>query len=333
MYFDIIMPLTLFGVSFLATLTSGKVEKKLKATFEAKEFKVKDAIILVAMITVAVSMMAFVPRMAIMTLFLLAYSLLLFMFTYMFSDFGKAKAKVFLEAFFVTSFLVATISLFTLFTFNTSVAYGAAALYSLCGFSFVAIIYEEDRQNTKERWYSAIMPPVLFVTLYIFFSKTPIWFPYLLDMYGLIFAVLIILYLGSLFSWKTSIVFAVLLTAADIILVLVTGAMVSAATQVVGLRLPVLVVLPTFPPVVTEEGMLYMSLGLGDFFFSGLLAVQTYKKFGKRIAFLSAVAMAISFFIFEMFILTFNVRAFPGTLMIISGWAPMAFLTHLKAKI
>jgi len=331
MYFDITMPLTLFGVVVLAVLVSGKAEKKLKTVFEEREFTVKDAVILVAIIAVAVSVMAFVPQMAIVALFLLAYSLVLFTFTYIFSDFNKTAAKFFSGAFFAVSFSIATISLFTLFPHNAFVAYGAAALYSLCGFSFVTLLYEEDRVSLKERWYSAFIPSALFVLLYVFFNRTTIWFPYLLNTYALVFAFLTILYLGSLFTWKTSIVFACLLTVADIVLVLITGSMVSAATHVSGLGLPIMVILPTFPQFITGGVALYISLGLGDFFFAGLLAIQTYKKFGKNAAFLSAAAMAISFFLFEMLILNLNLRAFPGTLMIICGWALAVFLNVLKS--
>ncbi|MEM2566972.1 MAG: hypothetical protein QXH20_00660, partial [Candidatus Bathyarchaeia archaeon] len=67
-----------------------------------------------------------------------------------------------------------------------------------------------------------------------------------------------------------------------------------------------------------------------DFFFAGLIAVQTYKKYGRQLAVLSAAAMAASFFIFEALILTFNLRAFPGTLMIICGWLPLLLLKALK---
>ncbi|MCL6579679.1 MAG: hypothetical protein K6T73_09935, partial [Candidatus Bathyarchaeota archaeon] len=154
----------------------------------------------------------------------------------------------------------------------------------------------------------------------------PICFPYLLDMYGIVFAVLIILYLGTLFTWKTSLIFAALLTIMDIILVLFTGAMVSAARHVSVLRLPVLVSLPTLPTITTD----YMSLGLGDFFFAGLLGIQTMKKFGKKFAILSVAAMCISFFIFETILLNYELKAFPGTLMIICGWLPLVILKRLK---
>jgi len=99
--------------------------------------------------------------------------------------------------------------------------------------------------------------------------------------------------------------------------------MVSAARHVFGLRLPILISVPTVPVILTEWGWLYMSLGLGDFFFAGLVGIQTMKKFGKRFAVLSVVAMVISFFVFEMLMLNYRLRAFPGTLMIICGWVPL----------
>lgn len=330
MYFDVAMPLTLFIVMMTGVILNKKTESKLRSAFEEREFKVKDAIMLVVAITVAVSVITFVPQAAVMTIFLLAYSLLLFTFTYIFSGVKKIQAELFYVVSMVFSFAAATFSLSLSVLCDVLFAYGAVVLYCLCGFSFIALIYEVDRQHTKERWYLAAIPPVLFLTLYIFFNRTPIWFPYMLNMYGLIFAVLIILYLGILFTWKTSIFFAGLLTFADTVLVLVTRTMISAATHVAGLRLPVMVILPTFPQVVTEKGVLYMSLGLGDFFFAGLLAVQTCKKFGRNAAFLSAAAMAFSFSIFEAFILNFGIRAFPGTLMIICGWLPVTLLKFLK---
>ncbi len=332
MYFDIAMPLTLFAVTIVATFLNDRVEGKLKMTFEEREFGVKDAVILVAAISVAVSLMVFVPQMAVMTIFLFAYSALLFIFTYLFSDFKKAKAQIFFTFFLIISFLAATISLFSMDLLRGLSVYGAAAFYCLLGFSFIVMAYEEIRTSVGRRWYLAVLPSALFIILYAFYSRSPIWFPYLLNMYGLVFAILVILYLGALFTWKTTLIFAGLLTVADIILVLVTGTMVSAATHVSDLRLPVLVIMPTIPSVTTSLGTLYISLGLGDFFFAGLIAVQTYKKYGKKLAVLSASAMAASFFIFEMLILTFKRSVFPGTLMIICGWLPLLLLKILKSN-
>ncbi len=329
MYFDIVMPLTLFLVTIAAMLLEKKIEGKFKDIFEEKQFSIWNAVVLVAAMSITISLIVFVPQMAIMTMFLFAYSMVLFIFTYLFSNLPKAKAQLFCKGFLVISFAAATISMFT-FGANIMVAYGALAFFCLFGFAIVALLYEEARISKEERWYLAVLPPALFICLYVFFSRTPIWFPYLLDMYGIVFAVLIILYLGTLFAWKTSLIFAALLTIMDIILVLLTGAMVSAARHVSGLRLPVLVSLPTLPTIVTEWGIIYMSLGLGDFFFAGLIGIQTMKKFGKKFAVLSVVAMCISFFIFETIILNYELMAFPGTLMIICGWLPLVLWKTLK---
>ncbi|MEM3565343.1 MAG: hypothetical protein QXK18_00505 [Candidatus Bathyarchaeia archaeon] len=330
MYFDFAMPLTLFAVTLAATFLNDKVERKLKITFEEREFGVKDAVLLVTAISVAVSLMVFVPQMAIMTMFLFAYAALLFIFTYIFSDLRRIKAQLFCAGFFTVSFIAATVSLFNMSVLGGLSAYGAAAFYCMLGFSFIALTYEETRTKTGRRWYLAFLPSALFIILYVFYSGSPIWFPFLLNMYGILFAILITLYLGTLFTWKTTLIFAGLLTVADVILVLITGTMVSAATHVSALRLPVLVIMPTVPVITTSWGILYMSLGLGDFFFAGLITVQTCKKYGRQLALLAAVAMATSFFIFEAVILNFNLRAFPGTLMIICGWLPLLLLKDLK---
>jgi len=317
MNFDIAMPLTLFAVTMIAMFLNKKVERKLKSTLEEREFHVQDAILLVAAMAVMVSVIVFIPQMAVMMMFLFAYSMLLFIFTYLFSDFKKTGAKMFCSAFLIVSFLAATISLIS-FGVNSMVAYGALGFYCLFGFTFLALLYEENRTDTRERWYLAVLPPASFICLYLFFGRTPLWFPYLLDLFGTVFAVLIILYLGSLFTWKTSLIFVGLLTVMDIILVLFTGSMVSAARHVSGLRLPILISVPTVP-----ASTLYMSLGLGDFFFAGLIGLQTLKKFGKSFAVLSVIAMSISFFVFETLMLNYEWRALPGTLMIICGWLPM----------
>ena len=116
----------------------------------------------------------------------------------------------------------------------------------------------------------------------------------------------------------------------DIILVLFTGTMVSAAMHISSLRLPVLVSVPTIPVIITERGTVYMSLGLGDFFFAGLIGIQSLRKYGKQFALLSLVAMSISFFIFETILLNYKLGAFPGTLMIICGWLPLVAFKKLK---
>jgi len=267
-----------------------------------------------------------------MFIFLFAYSMLLFIFTFIFSDFQKSKAKFFCIAFLVVSFLAGLVSLIS-FGENSIAAYGAIAFFCLFGFTLVSLMYEDHRANKGERWYLAVLPPALFILLYVFFGNTFIWFPYLLDTYGTVFAILIILYLGSLFTWRATLIFVGLLTIMDTILVLYTGTMVSAAMHVMRLNLPILVSIPTVPTVVEEGRVLYMSLGLGDLFFAGLIGIQTMKKFGKSFAILSLIAMAVSFFIFETLMLNYRILAFPGTLMIICGWLPLTLLRVLSRKV
>jgi len=312
-------------------LLNEKVENKLKKVVEDREFSTRSAVLLVAAMSIIISLVVFIPQKAIMLIFLFAYSMLLFTFTYVFSDFQKRNARLFCAAFLIVSFL-ATISIFFNFVENTTIAYGVPAFFGLFCFAFGALLYEERRTSIGERWYLAVLPPALFILLYLFFNLTPLWFPYLLNMYGIVFAILIVLYLGSLFSWKTTLVFIALLTIMDIILVLYTGTMVSAAKHVAGLKLPILISLPTFPAIVEEGKLLYMSLGLGDFFFAGLIGIQSLKKFGKSFAIVSLVATAISFFIFEVLMLNYGLVALPGTLMIICGWLPLVLLKTLSTK-
>ncbi len=99
MYFDITMPVALFAVVTVAMLLNGRIEKKLKSTIEEREFRARDAILLVAMISVTVSVIVFVPKLAIMAVFLFAYSTLLFTFSYVFSNVEKRKAQLFMTGF------------------------------------------------------------------------------------------------------------------------------------------------------------------------------------------------------------------------------------------
>jgi len=276
MYFDIAMPLTLFAVTLVSMFANQKTEPKLKENLQEKPMGVRDAALLVGLMVVMIFLIVFVRDInyVLMALYLFAYSLLLYTFTYLFS---------------------------------------------------------------KSHWYVSILPPASFILLYVVFGvllDDPLWTYYLADIFGLIFAVLITLYLAGLFTWRTTAIFGVLLTAMDIILVLVTKTMVQAANVALSLKLPVLVSVPLIPPAPALGRAL--SLGLGDFFFAGLLDIQTMKKYGKRFAIVCAGAMTISFFIFEVALLNYWRIPFPGTLMIICGWAPLVtwkWLTMRKSHV
>jgi hypothetical protein len=342
---DIAMPLALLAVSTVALLLNKRTEGKLKTTFEERELRTRDIVLLVVMIVVAVSVVGYVSiidtahlfQNIILVVFLFSYSMLLFIFSYLFSGMKQRKAQLFSLGFAVASLLAGTIGLLEPFADGLAL-YRALTFYGLAAFALASIILDAKKTDVQERLHIAVQPPALFVLLFVFFNVVydgaPVWAPALLDVFALTFAVLIILYLGSLFTWKTTLVFAVLLTVVDIILVLGTGTMVVAAQQFTGLGLPVLVHLPNVPFVFSAEGIvLFRGLGLGDFFFAGILALQTFKKFGKKTAYVAVVAMTISFAIFEAFLpeilnlleplLQREIGGFPGTLMIILGWIPV----------
>jgi hypothetical protein len=350
---DVAMPLALLAVSAAALFFNERTEGKLKTTFEERELRTRDVVLLVGMIVVAVSIIGYVSILnpgqifqnIILLVFLFSYSMLLFVFSYLFSDMKPKRAQLFSLGFAAAGLVAGTISLLEPLADDLTL-FRALAFYGLAVFAFASIILDMKRAEAKERWYVAVQPPALFILLFAFFSvayngSAIVWYPVLMDVFGLTFAILIILYLGSMFTWKTVGVFAVLLTIIDIILVIGTGTMVDAADTFRGLGLPVLVYLPNVPLILVPSsytgltffGYAPRGLGLGDFFFAGILALQTYKKFGKKTAHISIIAMTVAFAFWEAFlpeILNFlnpivgrDIGGFPGTLMIICGWAPV----------
>jgi hypothetical protein len=346
---DIAMPTALLIVVTVAMLLNKRVEEKLKSTIEEKEFKIRDIILLVILMSVVISVIAYtsyinpgaVFQNILLIIFLSSYTMLLFTFSYVFSNLTKIRVQLLSLGFGVAGLVAGSACLLGPLQDSFTV-FRVAAFFGLALFCFGVIVFERRKTAvSKEKWYVAVQPPATFVLLFVFFNfihnsgTAAVWTPFLMDVFGLTFAILIILYLSSMFSWKTVGLFAVLLTTMDIILVIGTGTMVQAATQFTGLGLPVLVYLPNIPITLSPltGAILFRGLGLGDFFFAGVLAVQTFNKFGKKTAFISVVAMAVAFGIWEAFlpdilswlqpIVGRNIGGFPGTLMIISGWAPI----------
>jgi hypothetical protein len=350
---DLAMPIALLAVTITALFLNKRVEGRLKTTFEERELRTRDIVLLVVVITVAISVIAYLAFLDLgqnfqnimLIVFMFSYSMLLFMFSYIFSNMQRKRAQLFSLGFVVVGLIAGTVSLTGPFA-DGLLFYRALAFYGLAAFAFSSLIIDAKKADVKERLYIAVQPPALFVLIFVFFNLfyegPPVWYPVLLDIFALTFAVLIILYLGSLFNWKIVFVFAVLFTIMDIILVLGTGSMEQAAGVFRGLRLPVLVELPNVPLVITLEGIGFRGLGLGDFFFAGILALQTFKKFDKKTALLSIVAMATSFAIWEAFLpeiargleplLHRQIGGFPGTLMIICGWLPVVAWKMLSER-
>jgi hypothetical protein len=346
LYLDVAMPTALLIVVTVAMLLNKRAEGKLMATVEEKEFQTKDIILLIIFMAIIISAIAYTSLInpgavfenVLLVFFLSSYTVLLFTFSYVFSNLPKTRAQLLSVGFGVASLITGFACLLGPLQ-DAYTVYRLIAFFGLAAFCFGATVYAQKKTSLKERWYVAVQPPAIFVLLFVFFNfinnkgTIAVWFPYLLDVFGLTFAILIILYLSSLFSWKTVGLFAALLTAMDITLVILTPAMVTAATSFTSLGLPVLVWLPNIPLITQSGGIVLRGLGLGDFFFAGVLTVQTYNKFGKKTAFIAAVGMAVAFGIWEAFlediinglkpIVGRDIGGFPGTVMIISGWVPI----------
>lgn len=249
MMFDVVLPSIISIIAAATVLLYAEVEKKIKSVFEEKEFRVRDAVFLVISMGIMVTIIVIVPQQAIRALFLVAYSFVLFLFTYV----------------------------------------------------------------VTEKWYFAVLPSAVFVALYL----SSYWNLLLLNIFAIIFAVLVTVYLGGLFSWKTVMVFAALITVMDFIQVFGTGFMGASAEKLLDLELPIMLLVPTFP--VKASGLL--GLGLGDVFLTGLLAIQTAQKYGRNAGFISAIAVGFAFFVFEFIIFSYQYTGFfPATLVVVAGW-------------
>lgn len=345
---DLAMPTALLLVVLTALFLNKRAEKKLMETVDQKEFKTRDILLLLVFISVMVSVIAYTSMVnpgglfpnVLLVLFLSSYVTLLFTFSYVFSGLKKTYAQLISIGFGICSLVAGLLSLIEpLADSYTNFRVIAFIIFSLLCFGVA--VYEQIKSVSKQRWYIAAQPPALFVLLFLFFTvfytgSINVWFPALLDVFAFTFAILIIMYLSSMFTWKTVSIFAILLTLLDIVLVF-SGPMVAAAETFTGLGLPVLVYLPNIPLILNETGAFVLrGLGLGDFFFAGILAVQTYKKFGQKTAIISIVAMALSFGIWEAFLpeITgfFNIRGFPATVCIITGWIPIILWKLLTTK-
>jgi hypothetical protein len=168
----------------------------------------------------------------------------------------------------------------------------------------------------SQKWFLGFTGPAIFLALYFVFRDTWIWNYYLLDAFAFIFVVFITVYIGSFFTWKITFAFALLLTIVDVIQVLGTRFTVTTSEKVLSLSLPIFIIVRAAPAV-----QYLLALGLGDLFLTGLLSIQTAKKFGRRFAIESSVSIAIVFGIVEAFTLTYYPQQpLPATVMIFGGW-------------
>lgn len=353
---DIAMPLALLLVVAVAFFLNKRAEKKLKDSMESKEFQTKDILLYVVILIVAVSTMALTSYInpgnmlenILLSFFLGSYTMLLFTITYLFSDLKKIRAQLFSIGFGIASLITGIVSLLEPLQ-DTVTLFRAGSFFVLTIACFAIAIYEQNKTaDKKAKWYIAAQPPALFLLIFIFFNilhfedTLNIWFPYVLDIFGATFAILIILYISPMFNWKATVVFAALLTLIDIVLVF-SGPMMVAAETFTGLGLPAIIYLPNIPIYLNSVGAIALrGLGLGDFFFAGVLAIQTFKRFGKKYAHVAIAAMVLSFAIWEIYmqdiIAFFNIHGFPNlsglpaTVFVITGWIPIAIIGTLMHK-
>jgi len=353
---DLAMPLVLLLVVTVALTIYKPASKKLDASVENQAFQTKDKLMVVGAITIGFATLALtsfhtpenLSGNIVLSLFLGSYTLLLFNITYLFSDIKKRGAQLFSIGFGIASLIFGIGSLSEPLLDSVTV-FRAGAFLGLTGLCFAIAFYEHRQTDEKKvKWYLAIQPPALFLLIFIFFNvlhfegTLNIWFPALLDVFGATFAVLLILYLSSLFSWKAVGIFAALLTLIDIILVF-SGPMIAAADMFTGLGIPALIYLPKIPPIPADPmasiiilGFATGGLGLGDFFFAGILAIQTFKRFGTKYAYASILSMVLSFGIWYAFLpeigAFFDLRGFPATVCIITGWIPIVVIALLMHK-
>lgn len=168
------------------------------------------------------------------------------------------------------------------------------------------------------KWYLALVPPVLFLLSFFY-----CWNIFSFNFFAIIFGISVAVYMGSLFTWKTTVAFAALVTIMDIIQVLITGHMEEAFETAQTLELPAFIELPMFPTVGLTR------LGLGDLFLFGLLSIQTTRKYGRKFGLRSIILMAIVYLLLQTVLLNYYplTNGFPATVLVVSGW-----LTVLGAR-
>jgi tellurite resistance protein TehA-like permease len=155
---DIAMPLALLAVATAALFLNRRTEGKLKTTFEERELRTQDIVLLVVMIVVAVSVIGYVSILdpgqifqnVILLVFLFSYSMLLFVFSYLFSGMNRRRAQLFSLGFAVASLLAGTIGLMEPFA-DSLALYRALAFYGLAAFALASIIIDAKKTDAQER--------------------------------------------------------------------------------------------------------------------------------------------------------------------------------------
>ena len=256
MLFDVSLPLYLLSISILSTLLFIKYGRKLETMFGKREIKTSETVALVLVMGLVVTLIVFIPNLAIAVLIIAVNSILHFLFFY---------------------------------------------------------------TVTKNKFVAAFFPSLFLASYLLFWNDT------FLNFFASISVLSIALLSGVIFTWRTTLAFAALLTLVDVFHVFVTRFMVISGEKMIAMKLPVIVIMPMFP----LEGRII--LGLGDIFLTCLLTIQTARKYGFKAGVLSAASISLIFLISESLLLTFKVGFFPATTIIFSGWILFVTLNYLMS--
>jgi tryptophan-rich sensory protein len=146
---DVAMPIALFVVVAVAMFLNRKVEGKLMATVEERQFKTRDIILLVVFMAIVISVIAYSSLVApeqvfqrvFLLIFLASYTMLLFTFSYIFSNLTKKRAQLISLGFGSVSAIAGAVSLLGPLSDSFTV-YRTIAFFSLAIFCFGTIILE-----------------------------------------------------------------------------------------------------------------------------------------------------------------------------------------------
>lgn len=173
--------------------------------------------------------------------------------------------------------------------------------------------------TVRPKWYFAVLLPATFILLYLYH-----WTIVELGIFSFTFVIFLAMALNGFFNWKTSALFAGLLTVVDVIHVFGTKLMISSAIKIVALKLPLTIILPTFP----SQGQVI--IGLGDIFLAILLTLQTYQRLGRNLGLTCSLSISLMFVILEAVQLNFKLQFFPATVTVVVGWLAAVWLGRMR---
>jgi hypothetical protein len=178
----------------------------------------------------------------------------------------------------------------------------------------------------SKKWLLSIVVPTVFIMLYLFS-----WNTLFLNLFSTITVVFSTAIFGASLALDTEVkdeavlnrgnilsgvvLFVALIVLADVTLVFGTNLMMTAATKIEKLQLPLQVIVPTFP---STGGIAHM--GLGDILISGLLAILTANKWGMKSGILCVASISATIMLGTTVLINCNVGMFPATILVVVGW-------------